>query len=454
MSSLPQARPSPHRYFLPAGLPTVAKHPRPHRLHRLLACTTLGLPLLACLPAQAGIALLQPPKRVDATQPFELTVLVSEEESSKRTYTLPRTLLVAVSADLIPPQQLALQRVEGDDQLTLEPGQFRKVHYRGQLPSRLRGTVRIEPIGIDASPVLVAVVRPDPALGPLPATPDIIATPVADSRSTVAPVAPSATVLTPGADASPLTSAPAAEDILSNNRRLSFHEPMYFTVGNGGGQTNARFQLSFKFRVFEPDDPRSRGLLDNLYFGYTQFSLWDLSAPSAPFRDTSYRPSMFYYLPDLGIQNRVLSRIGIATGLEHESNGRDGAQSRSINTYFIQPTMNVGNLNDYHLTVAPKFYTYLGPTSDNPDIADYRGHLDLKLAYGKPDGVELATTLRKGQMAGRGSAETRLSYPLSRLLPGTAGYLMVSYFYGYGESLLTYNHKDPAQWRVGYALWR
>ncbi len=398
-------------------------------LTRLFTLCTIGLSLLACMPAHAGISLLQPPKRVDASQPLELTLLVSQDEGPSHTYGLPRSLLVAVSADMIPPRQLALQRVDGDDQLTLEAGQFRKIRYRGNLPERLRGTVRIEPIGIDASPVLVAVVRPDPSLGPLPAPSGLIDTPLADSSSQVAPVAPSATVLTPGTDASPLESAPAAEDILSNNRRLSFNEPMYFTVGNGGGQTNARFQLSFKFRLFVPEDPRSRGLLDNLYFGYTQFSLWDLSAPSAPFRDTSYRPSLYYYLPDLGVQNRLFSR-------------------------FIQPTMNVGNLNDYHLTVAPKLYTYLGPTSDNPDIADYRGHMDLKLAYGKPDGAEVAALLRKGKLGGKGSIETQLSYPLSRLLPGTAGYLMMSYFHGYGESLLTYNQKDPAQWRIGYALWR
>nr|WP_198981748.1 phospholipase A [Herbaspirillum sp. ASV7] len=423
-------------------------------LPRLFALCAIGLPLLACMPARAGISLVQPPKRVDASKPLELTLLVSQDDTPAHTYVLPRSLLVAVSADMIPPRQLALQRVDGDDQITLEQGQFRKIRYRGTLPERLRGTVRIEPIGIDASPVLVAVVRPDPALGPLPAASGLVEPPLADSSSQVAPVAPSATVLTPGADASPLESAPAAEDILSNNRRLSFNEPMYFTVGHGGGETNARFQLSFKFRLFVPEDPRSRSVLDNLYFGYTQFSLWDLSAPSAPFRDTSYRPSLFYYLPDLGIQNSVLSRVGIATGLEHESNGRDGPQSRSINTYFIQPTLNVGNLNDYHLTLAPKLYTYLGPTSDNPDIADYRGHLDLKLAYGKPDGAEVAALLRKGKLGGKGSVETRLSYPLSRLLPGTAGYLMMSYFYGYGESLLTYNQKDPAQLRIGYALWR
>ncbi|MDR6397417.1 outer membrane phospholipase A [Herbaspirillum seropedicae] len=434
----------------------------PHRLPRLplslrpvtLALCALGGSLLIGMPAHAGITLVQPPKRIDASKPLELTLLVSEEDQPERTYTLPSTLLVAASADMIPPQQISLQRVDSEGSITLRQGQFRKLRYRGMLPERLRGMVRIEPIGMDAAPVLVAVVRPDAALGALPESPDLINTPLADSSSTVAPVAPSATVFTPGADASPLDSAPAAEDILSNNRRLSFNEPMYFSVGNSGGDTNARFQLSLKFRLFVPDDPRSRGPLDNLYLGYTQFSLWDLSAPSAPFRDTSYRPSLFYYLPDVGIQNRVLSRIGIATGLEHESNGRDGAQSRSINTYFIEPSFNFGNLNDYHFKVAPKVYAYLGPTRDNPDIGDYRGHMDLKLSYGKPDGLEVATMLRKGRLGGTLTSQTQVSYPLSRLLPGTAGYLMASYFHGYGESLLTYNQKDRAQFRIGYALWR
>ncbi|PLY58746.1 outer membrane phospholipase A [Herbaspirillum sp. BH-1] len=447
MLSLPQTRPRHRKNCLP---------PRWKRTSRLIALALCGIgaaPLWSS-PAQAGISMVQPPKRIDASKPLELTLLVSEDEQAERSYSLPPTLLVAASADMIPPQQITLQRVDGEDRLTLRQGEFRKVRYRGVLPERLRGMVRIEPIGIDASPVLVAVVRPDASLGPLPESPDLINTPLADSSSKVAPVAPSATVLTPGTNASPIDSAPAAEDILSNNRRLSFNEPMYFTVGHNHGDTNARFQFSFKFRVFVPDDPRSRGLLDNLYLGYTQFSLWDLSAPSAPFRDTSYRPSLYYYLPDLGIQNGVFSRIGIATGLEHESNGRDGPESRSINTYFIEPTFNFGNLNDYHFKVAPKVYAYLGPTRDNPDIADYRGHLDLKLAYGKPDGVEVATMLRKGRLGGKYSAETQISYPLSRLLPGTAGYLMASYFSGYGESLLTYNQKDSPQLRIGYALWR
>lgn len=437
------------RRFPPTRLTPLV--PAPARLPLLILASLMGT---APLAAHAGVSLLQPPKRIDVSVPLELTLLVSEDEQDQHTYELPRTLLVAASADMIPPVQLALVRQEGDDQVSLKRGEFRKIHYRGMLPERLRGMVRIEPIGIDASPVLVAVVRPDAKLGPVQTAPSLLNAPLADSSSQVAPVAPSASVITPGTNAVASASAPAAEDILANSRRLSFHEPMYFQVGDSGDHANAKFQLSFKFRLFMPDDPRSRGVLDNLYFGYTQFSLWDLSAPSKPFRDTSYRPSLFYYLPDLGIGNSWVSRVGIATGLEHESNGKDGSESRSVNTYFVQPTVNFGNLNDYHLTIAPKAYAYLGPTRDNPDIGSYRGHLDLKLAWGKPDGWELATTLRHGQHSGHNSADTQVSYPLSRLVPGTVGYLVASYFYGYGESLLTYNQKEQAQFRVGYALWR
>jgi outer membrane phospholipase A len=421
-------------------------HAQTYRRRLFLACAC-ALGVLLCDAAQAGISVLQPPKRVDASKPLELTVLVSEDEQDQRTYRLPPTLLMAASADMIPPLQIAFVRDGADDSVTLKKGEFRKVRYRGTLPGRLRGMVRLEPIGIDAAPALVAVVRPEPGQPPVDAPP-------ADAFSQAVPAAPSASVVTPGTDAPAAASIPAAEDILANSTRLSFNEPTYFLIGNSGDNTNAKFQLSFKFRLFMPNDLRSRSLSDNLYFGYTQYSLWDLSAPSAPFRDTSYRPSLFYYLPDVGLENGVFSRIGIATGFEHESNGKDGADSRSINTYFVQPTLNVGNLNDYHLTVSPKLYAYLGPTRDNPDLGDYRGHMDLKLAYGKPDGFEFAATLRKGTRSTYGSADTQVSYPLSRLIPGTAGYLMASYFYGYGESMLTYNRKEHPQLRIGYALWR
>jgi len=414
----------------------------PQRLRQLLLVTGA---LTLTQTAVAGISLLQPPKIIDGNKPFVLTLMVSEEDHDSQAYALPDNLVVAASADMTAPVQLHLQRVAGTPaQFTLQRGQFRKVTYSGELPRYLRGIVRIETVGIDASPVLVAVIRAKPGHEVIAAAPGVIEAGAAT---------PSASVITPGTNASPIGVAPAAEDLI-NTPRLSFNEPMYFAAGDSGGNRNAKFQLSFKFHIFQPDDMRSRGLIDNLYFGYTQFSLWDLQSPSSPFRDTNYRPSLYYYLPDLGIHNSVLSRMSIATGVEHESNGRDGPQSRSLNMFFVQPTLTFGDLNDYQFRISPKVYTYIGSLSDNPDIGQYRGHTDLKLALGKPDGIEFATTLRKGTRSNTGSADSTLSYPIARLIPGTAGYLMASYFYGYGESLLTYNQKATPQFRIGYSLWR
>ncbi|SRR5450830_51705 len=411
-------------------------------LRKLLACGGLMLCLLPS--AHADITVLQPPKLQDGNKPFVLTLLYSSDDQSAHSYTIPDSIVVAASADMTTPEQVHLQRDPGSAaEITLQPGEFRKVTFSANLPRYLRGVVRIETVGIDAAPVLVAVIRARDGQ-PLAAAPNVI-----DNNSASA----SASVITPGTAASPIGTAPAMDDLI-NVSRISFNEPMYFAAGNSGGHANAKFQFSFKFRLYQPDDMRSRGLVDNLYFGYTQFSLWDLQSPSAPFRDTNYRPSLYYFLPDLGVHNSVLSRMSFASGLEHESNGRDGTASRSLNFFFVRPTLTFGDLNQTQLRISPKVYTYIGPLSDNPDIGQYRGHIDLNITVGKPDGIEFSTTLRKGTRSNYGSADSALSYPVSKLLPGTAGYLMASVFYGYGESLLTYNQKLTPELRFGYSLWR
>jgi len=116
---------------------------------------------------------------------------------------------------------------------------------------------------------------------------------------------------------------------------LTENEPVYFIMGTRGG-TNARFQLSFKYRLFD------RGLgwggeqpwLTGFYFGYTQASLWNLSSDSKPFRDTSYRPSLFWAWKRTDDKTWI---DGLRAGYEHESNGKDFEQSRSIDTVFARP---------------------------------------------------------------------------------------------------------------------
>jgi len=402
--------------------------------------------------AHAAVSLLQPPRAIDGTRPFTLTLLVSADQSMHR-YAVPDTLQVTAVADLAAPVRIDMKRTSsGPAILNLREGDIRTITYSAEWPAGMRGQVRLDVAGIDAAPVIISLNRA-PAPGEVPAVP---AAPViagsqpatnatADHRDIAAtPVTPIVSPANGG------TAAPAQTDL--HEPRLSFNDPMYFMVGARGG-ANAKFQISFKYRIFEGENPASKNVLDNLYFAYTQFSLWDLHEESAPFRDTNYRPSLYYYLSDTGVRNRVISRLALATGFEHESNGRSGAESRSINMLFVKPTMYFGDETDWHWRVAPKIYAYVDK-SDNEDIPHYRGYTDLLVAYGKPDSWEFSATLRKGTRKGYGSVNAQLTYPLERLLPGTAGYLMAGYFYGYGESLLDYNHKSPWQFRIGYALSR
>lgn len=59
-----------------------------------------------------------------------------------------------------------------------------------------------------------------------------------------------------------------------------------------------------------------------------------MDVDSKPFHDTSYRPSLFWQkcLDDSGNMPRYLR-----AGYEHESNGKEGINSRSINLAYIQP---------------------------------------------------------------------------------------------------------------------
>ncbi len=239
-------------------------------------------------------------------------------------------------------------------------------------------------------------------------------------------------------------------------RKFALHEPLYFTLGWRGG-TTARFQLSFRYRFFGADDPSDRGdlLAGHLWFGYTQTSLWDIAAQSSPFRDTSYRPSVFWLKRDIGARWLGLRQVGLAAGFEHESNGRGGEDSRSLNVFFVRPILVLGETRGYTWTFSPKLYTYLGDLSDNPDIAGYRGYADLLLEVEKPDSWGFALLGRRGTTGHHGSVQLDVSYPLDRLFGGGIdSYVHLQVFWGWGESLLDYDRKGPTQVRLGLMLVR
>ncbi|WP_323118690.1 phospholipase A [Burkholderia alba] len=398
--------------------------------------------------AHAAVSLLQPAREAVASEPLTLTLLYSADDGAPLTVAAPAALDVTLAAGEAPPVPVSLARDAGvPDRFALRPGEYRKVRFSARWPDSMRGAVTVTPVGFDASPALVTLDR-----GPRQAA--IAQAEHAGQRAST-PAEAAAASAAPGAAAAP--PQPAGDALLTASRgwlsHIAYYEPMYFGVGTNG-DTSAKFQFSFKYRLHLPDDPASRGLLDNLYFSYTQTSIWDLSADSKPFRDTSYKPRLFYSVADTGWRSAWFTRMGIAAGIGHESNGKSGADSRSLNIAFVQPTWEFGNLDDYHLQISPMLYYYL-EKSENRDIADYRGYMDLLVKYGSPDGWQLATTLRKGTRHGYGSIDTQLTYPLAKLI-GSAwgGYLWIGYFNGYGEDLLDYNRRQHWIARVGVSIAR
>jgi outer membrane phospholipase A len=226
---------------------------------------------------------------------------------------------------------------------------------------------------------------------------------------------------------------------------------MYAVVG-GGTDSNANFQISFKLRIYEPEDKNARGILGNMYLGYTQNSFWDLTSDSKPFTDTNYAPSVFYFVPSTDWRLGG-NAVGLAAGYEHESNGKDGLDSRSIDILFVRPYFSFGDTRDFHWSVSPKVYAYLDK-SENPEITQYRGYADLNVSYGKNDDWQIATMLRSGTKSNTYSATLRGTYPLNRLVPGLSGYFMAQFFNGYGENLLGYSERDSSSLRIGYAVSR
>ncbi|WP_148789083.1 phospholipase A [Campylobacter concisus] len=177
------------------------------------------------------------------------------------------------------------------------------------------------------------------------------------------------------------------------------------------------------------------GLRESLVAAYTQTSWWQITKKSSPFRETNYQPEIFLnfaspkYLEKIGVQN-------LKFGLLHESNGRDGTNSRSWNRAYVQGDLVYGNL-----TISPRVWSVIGEKNDNKEILNYIGHGDLRLSYKLNDQI-FSLMLRNNlhfDKTNKGAAEISYMFPI--FSSGVYGYLQ--YFTGYGESLIDYDrHTD------------
>jgi outer membrane phospholipase A len=309
------------------------------------------------------------------------------------------------------------------DMTTVPPGGFLRLEYTFELPAGWTGEVEIAS-AVAAGQRLVLSVHEPPARGG--------AVNSGQQRRR---------------EDSSLRLTPETDPVGFFKRHFFPHEPMYFLAGTE--TPNAKFQISFKYKLVAVND--SDSWWETLFVGYSQTSLWDWNQPSAPFFDSSYRPEVLFSKTRLWTNSWL--RLDLAGGLQHESNGRDGASSRSLNIAYLRPTLLVGDESRWFLSLSPRGWGYLGELTDNPDLADFRGYLDLRAVLGTPGGVQLSALLRAGKDFDKGSVQLDLTVPLMIKRLGSPLFLQAQYFNGYGESLLFYKQRED-QFRVGLGLFR
>jgi len=387
----------------------------------------LVVALLMSWAVRADIILSTPHAQVVSGTPLELDLTLTNSDPQPLVVELPARLHVRFET---PTGLSVIEMVpERTGRIEVASGAFARLKLQGALPPNVEGVATLVPTGLASNSVALQILPPASNTSAIAAN---------EATRTVAPERQ--TYTTALVDKPP----PLA---------VSVYEPVYFIVGGDGG-LNAKFQISLRYQLFDNQGRLARRLpwIDDLYLSYSQTSLWDLGDLSKPFKDSSYRPRLFYSNNDLTRLFDGQLRLGVETGFGHESNGKEGDDSRSFNMLYVRPILTFGDPAGLRLYAAPLIHNYISK-DENPDIADYRGNVDWVFGFGARGGLDFWTTLRKGRRSNYGSVELNLSYPLSKLSGGDlTGWLTLQYFNGYGESLLDYNRKLDSQLRLGIAV--
>lgn len=223
-----------------------------------------------------------------------------------------------------------------------------------------------------------------------------------------------------------------------------------FHAKNDRKKSETKFQLSFKKQLAQD----FLGMGEKLYLGYTQTSWWQTSENSAPFRETNYQPEFFIQFP-YPYEKTALKAYTL--GLVHESNGRSGENSRSWNRIYLEGIFQYKGIFImprawYRIPESEKRFVNDTQGDDNPNIHNYLGYGDLKIAYPYKENLFTLTLRNNLRFEGenRGAVEFGWTFAIP-WIKDLYGYLQ--YFHGYGESLIDYD-KRIEKVGLGFAITR
>lgn len=203
--------------------------------------------------------------------------------------------------------------------------------------------------------------------------------------------------------------------------------------------TNIKFQISIAQKLTKSTLPWGT----YLYLFYTQKVFWNILENSMPMTDLNFNPGVGLTKP-LFIKNRFIGKLSLI--LEHESNGRDGDESRSWNRVSFGGSIMV----DPNFVVSGKFWIPIIDGVNNKDILKYCGIYQVGWQFLSSDrkltlGVTL-TRRAKGFFNYNTCVEAAWRWSTK-----SNQYLFLQYYNGYGEGLLEYK-TYTSQIRLGIVI--
>ena len=219
----------------------------------------------------------------------------------------------------------------------------------------------------------------------------------------------------------------------------------YFTAGIPIGQkitgdnSDVKFQVSIAQRLTKSTLPFNT----YLFLAYSQKCLWNVFQESLPMRDLNFNPGIGLSKL-LIVKGKLIGKLTLM--IEHESNGRDGDDSRSWNrisyggNVFLTP----------NLMIHAKAWIPIVDGENNKDLLDYAGLFQSGMQVTSNDkrwGFAITMVKRKGW---------RLSYNTIieanyRLFKNENQYFFIQYYNGSAENLLDYN-KYHSRLRAGLVI--
>lgn len=253
------------------------------------------------------------------------------------------------------------------------------------------------------------------------------------------------------------------------SQHFNLSEPNFFLFGTGPWNQDPtrspetylnqiKFRVAIRYYLLHMGNVHDSGIL----VGYRQNSFWHIGAESGPFFDNNYNPQAMAYFDGRDRQRQLFRRsLSWLVLVEHESNGRDGPQSRSWNRAGVG--LDWGDVDSSRVFVNVRGWHPFKVASENPDLPAWAGRGELTVNI--QPGIKNRTPLRLGALGMSArlrvggvhaivngefnvyvspvllSANKMNRGPLSLMLQG---------FCGTGEALLVYRERRCVM-RAGFA---